>query len=137
MKRLKPLFANVKSVATLIVLAAVILIGGFIATKTLFFAGKLKESSPSSSLNASAGDRSVEVNSNDSPPASYSTPVVSTRDPGFTSGNPNVTVWVNTSSGVYHCPNTRWYGNTKNGKYMTQQEAQAKGYRPAYGTVCG
>jgi hypothetical protein len=23
-------------------------------------------------------------------------------------GNPNVRVWVNTNSGVYHCPGTRW-----------------------------
>ena len=55
----------------------------------------------------------------------------------FQSGNPNVRVWVNTNSGVYHCPNTRWYGNTKQGKFMTQREAQSKGYRPAYGAVCG
>jgi hypothetical protein len=53
------------------------------------------------------------------------------------SGNPNVRVWVNTNSGVYHCPNTRWYAKTKSGKYMTQKEAQAKGYRPAYGIACG
>jgi hypothetical protein len=52
-------------------------------------------------------------------------------------GNPNVRVWVNTKSGVYHCPGTRWYGNTKEGEYMTQKQAQASGYRPAYGSVCG
>ena len=52
-------------------------------------------------------------------------------------GNPKVTVWVNTNSGVYHCPGTRWYGNTKVGMFMTQKEAQLKGYRPAYGSVCG
>jgi hypothetical protein len=52
-------------------------------------------------------------------------------------GNPTVKVWVNTNSGVYHCPNTRWYGNTKSGRLMTQREAQSKGYRPAYGAVCG
>jgi hypothetical protein len=52
-------------------------------------------------------------------------------------GNPNVKVWVNTNSGVYHCPGTRWYGNTKEGQYMTQRQAQASGYRPAYGSVCG
>jgi hypothetical protein len=51
-------------------------------------------------------------------------------------GNPDVKVWVNTASGVYHCPGTRWYGNTKRGEYMTQAEAQKKGYRPAYGKVC-
>ena len=46
-------------------------------------------------------------------------------------------VWVNTRSGVYHCPGTRWYGTTKNGFYMTETEAQQHGYRPAYGKVCG
>jgi hypothetical protein len=51
-------------------------------------------------------------------------------------GNPNVKVWVNTASGVYHCPGTRWYGKTKHGEYMTQAEAQKKGFRPAYGKVC-
>jgi hypothetical protein len=76
------------------------------------------------------------VNSN-SPGVTYGKPVVNADRLGVTSGNPNVTVWVNTSSGVYHCPNTRWYGNTNNGKYMTQQEAQSKGYRPAHGNVCG
>ena len=50
---------------------------------------------------------------------------------------PTVTVWVNTNSGVYHCPGTRWYGKTKSGQFMTQREAQSKGYRPAYGAVCG
>lgn len=53
-----------------------------------------------------------------------------------TAGSPNVKVWVNTKSGVYHCPGTRWYGNTKQGEYMTQKQAQEKGYRPAYGKVC-
>lgn len=53
-----------------------------------------------------------------------------------TQGNPDVKVWVNTRSGVYHCPGTRWYGKTKQGEYMTQKQAQDKGYRPAYGKVC-
>jgi hypothetical protein len=48
-----------------------------------------------------------------------------------------VIVWVNTNSGVYHCPGTRWYGKTKSGRFMTQREAQSKGHRPAYGAVCG
>jgi len=48
-----------------------------------------------------------------------------------------VTVWVNTASGVYHCPGTRWYGKTKRGKYMGECEALAEGYRPAYGRRCG
>jgi hypothetical protein len=51
-------------------------------------------------------------------------------------GNPSVKVWVNTASGVYHCPGTRWYGATKHGEYMTQKDAIAKGNRPAYGKYC-
>jgi hypothetical protein len=51
-------------------------------------------------------------------------------------GNPDVRVWVNTSSGVYHCPGTRWYGNTKHGDYMRQKKAREGGYRPAYGKLC-
>jgi hypothetical protein len=50
--------------------------------------------------------------------------------------NTDVKVWVNTHSGVYHCPGTRWYGVTESGTYMTQTEAQQHGYRPAYGKVC-
>jgi hypothetical protein len=51
-------------------------------------------------------------------------------------GNPDVRVWVNTNSGVYHCPGTRSYGNTKQGVFMTQKKAQDGGNRPAYGKVC-
>ena len=59
------------------------------------------------------------------------------NNPVTTQSSGNVTVWVNTNSGVYHCPGTRWYGKTKSGLFMSQREAQAKGYRPAYGAVCG
>jgi hypothetical protein len=52
------------------------------------------------------------------------------------SGNPNVKVWVNTPTRVYHCPGTRWYGTTKSGEYMTQKQAQEAGNRPAYGKYC-
>lgn len=45
-------------------------------------------------------------------------------------------VWVNTNSGVYHCPNTRWYANTKRGKFLTEKKAITSGYRPAYGKYC-
>lgn len=56
--------------------------------------------------------------------------------PNREQGNPNVRVWVNTNSGVYHCPGTRWYGRTKEGVFMMQREALEKGNRPAYGNVC-
>src|SRR5215472_1092043 len=43
-----------------------------------------------------------------------------------TQGALDIKVWVNTASGVYHCPGTRWYGATKQDEYMTQAEAQKK-----------
>lgn len=48
-----------------------------------------------------------------------------------------VKVWVNTRSGVYHCPGSRWYGKTKEGKYMGECAAETAGFRPAYGKRCG
>lgn len=46
-------------------------------------------------------------------------------------------VWVNPRSSVYHCPGTRYWGNTKSGRYMSEDDAIAKGHRPAYGKSCG
>jgi hypothetical protein len=40
-------------------------------------------------------------------------------------------VWVNTDSGVYH-KGGRWYGKTKAGKFMTEAEAKAAGYKAAH-----
>jgi hypothetical protein len=40
-------------------------------------------------------------------------------------------VWVNTDSGVYHKSGSRWYGKTKQGKWMTEQDAVKAGYKPA------
>src|SRR5262249_27870796 len=48
----------------------------------------------------------------------------------------DVKVWVNLSSGVYHCPGSRWYGATSRGEYMTQKQAKDHGYRAANGKVC-
>jgi len=43
-------------------------------------------------------------------------------------------VWVNTKSGKYWKPRSRYYGKTKQGEYLTEKEAVQKGYRPANGT---
>lgn len=41
----------------------------------------------------------------------------------------SVIVWVNTATGVYHMPGTRWYGNTQEGEYMSEGEAIKAGDR--------
>ena len=45
-------------------------------------------------------------------------------------GGPGM-VWVNTKTHVYHSQRSRWYGTTKEGKYMSEEEAKADGNRPA------
>jgi len=56
--------------------------------------------------------------------------------PAPSKGVPTIRVWVDTEYGFYHCPNTKLYGKTKQGVYMTQKQAQDRGYRPAYSTYC-
>ena len=61
---------------------------------------------------------------------------VRTRDGGAVSASPRQTtqtaarkVWVNTATGVYHRDGDVWYGKTKQGEYMTEDEAIRAGYR--------
>ncbi|MGA8660393.1 MAG: hypothetical protein WB586_30115 [Chthoniobacterales bacterium] len=43
-------------------------------------------------------------------------------------------VWVNTRSGKYFKPGSRFYGKTKQGTFMTEIDALDSGYLPAGGT---
>jgi hypothetical protein len=45
-------------------------------------------------------------------------------------------VWVNTRSKIYHCEGSKFYGNTKEGEYMNEADAQAKGFIANRKKVC-
>ena len=45
-------------------------------------------------------------------------------------------VWVNTRSGVYHCPGSSSYGTSRQGRYMPEAAAVRGGFKPAKGRSC-
>jgi hypothetical protein len=85
------------------------------------------DSSSAGSSAATSAQSTTAGSSTGSSKGSAKTPV-----PG---GGPDK-VWLNTASNVYHCPGTRYYGTTKAGAYMTEDEAKAKGGRPDHGKAC-
>jgi len=60
-------------------------------------------------------------------------PATTAAAPG---GGPGL-VWLNTSSNVYHCPGTTYYGKTKAGAYMPESQAKAKGAHANGNKPCG
>jgi hypothetical protein len=68
-------------------------------------------------------------------PAPKPAPAASSGGAPAAGGGPGM-VWVNSSTKVYHCPTDRYYGKTKNGKYVTESAAQAEGDKPDAGKKC-
>jgi len=55
-------------------------------------------------------------------------PTPAASDPQIASAKASGMVWVNTDSGVYH-KGGRWYGKTKTGKFMSEADAKAAGFK--------
>jgi hypothetical protein len=67
-------------------------------------------------------------------------PMVTVGDMGKTASPPEAAakvppqkgmVWVNTESGIFFHEGDRWYGKTKEGKFMLEADAKKAGYREA------
>jgi len=56
--------------------------------------------------------------------------------PAQAAGGGGGKVWANSSSKVYHCEGTKYYGKTRKGEYMTEADAKAKGFHGVGGKAC-
>ena len=90
----------------------------------------------SSASHPAASSASAPVASSPAPsapaPSARTTAPSASAAPGGGAGQ----VWVNHKSKVYHCSGDRWYGKTKDGEYMSESDASAKGYRPDHNKPC-
>jgi hypothetical protein len=81
--------------------------------------------------NANTTPRGSPASNGQLPPAAPRTPPPAKNSSPEQPPNSAGTVWVNLDSGVYHYPGSRYYGKTKNGKYMPETEAVNGGYHAA------
>jgi len=58
-------------------------------------------------------------------------PATAAASPAPAPGGGHGLVWVNTNTHIYHKEGSRFYGKSKNGKYMSEADAIKEGNRPA------
>jgi DNA uptake protein ComE-like DNA-binding protein len=86
--------------------------------------GKVTVSPPAGANGAAAAQPSSPEPRSTSQPTTSSSNATAVNQ----QGGPGM-VWVNPKTKVFHRQGDRWYGKTKNGKYMTEADARAAGYR--------
>jgi len=93
-----------------------------------------KTSSPVSKPSSPPPSQPTAAAAASSQPSPATSPAKSTASATTTAsqGSPGAgKVWVTLDSGVYHYEGSRYYGKTKSGKYMSESDAIAAGYRAA------
>ena len=97
---------------------------------------KAKKSAKGTASNAASSDTNTTntpegaKSATDTVKKARSAPVNTASESEISAAKADGKVWVNTESGVYH-KGGKWYGATKQGKFMTEQEAKQAGYRAA------
>jgi hypothetical protein len=92
---------------------------GLLAFSLLMVASASAVTFPTGSPNSQAASEKSKTSTSAAPSA-----------PDIAAAKASGKVWVNLDSGVYHKAG-RWYGKTKNGKFMTVDEAKKAGYKAA------
>jgi hypothetical protein len=105
---------------------------GHKGVKTWFATGTPGANAPAAPAAAPPAAPAAAAPASPVAPAKSKTPTSTTPAPG---GGPGL-VWLNTSTKVYHCPGTKYYGTTKAGAYMSEADAKAKGAHPDAGKPC-
>jgi len=59
------------------------------------------------------------------------------QNPALASGaDAHIKVWVDLKTGLYHCPGSAFYGQTRSGHFLSQVEAQMGNFEPAQRRAC-
>jgi DNA uptake protein ComE-like DNA-binding protein len=90
---------------------------------------KKTKSEPASSTSAPSGASSTSSASTKSSPKTEASEEEGVPEATAKAAPAKGMVWVNTSSKIYHYEGDRWYGKTKEGKFMTEPDAIKAGYR--------